>query len=81
MKITVFTHTSRRFSAFPANEPSSSIPSLSVPAVVCPDVSAEARADCRYLSTELSTDYTNSTAIHPVLLAQLRTRRLSVWNI
>lgn len=28
----VFTHSSWRFSAFPANEPSSSIPSLSVPA-------------------------------------------------
>lgn len=36
---TVFTHSSWRFSAFPANEPRSSILSLSVPAVICPDVS------------------------------------------
>lgn len=53
---------------------------LFVPAAVCPDVSLVARADSRDLSTGLGTDCTNGTAIHPVLLARLRTGRLSVCN-
>lgn len=55
-------------------------PRLFVPVAVCPDVSLVARADSRDLSTGLGTDCTNCTAIHPVLLAQLRTGRLSVCN-
>lgn len=43
-------------------------------------MSVLARGDSSYLSAGLSTHYTKSRAIHPVLLTLLRVRRLSVWK-